>query len=69
MRLQRLTVSTPWSLVLATLPRRWALPVTMRAQVTEAHQRNIDACQKHGNRAGVGGLHSRLDCRHKQANQ
>jgi 2-keto-3-deoxy-L-rhamnonate aldolase RhmA len=30
-------------------------------RVTEAYQRTIDACKKHGKWVGVGGLHSRLD--------
>ncbi|KAM0332347.1 hypothetical protein ACHAQA_002624 [Verticillium albo-atrum] len=30
-------------------------------RVTEAYQRTIDACRKHGKWVGVGGLHSRLD--------
>ncbi|WQF80373.1 Putative hpcH/HpaI aldolase/citrate lyase domain, pyruvate kinase-like domain superfamily [Colletotrichum destructivum] len=30
-------------------------------RVTEAYQRTIDACNRHGKWVGVGGLHSRLD--------
>ncbi|TQN71991.1 4-hydroxy-2-oxo-heptane-1,7-dioate aldolase [Colletotrichum shisoi] len=30
-------------------------------RVTEAYQRTIDACSRHGKWVGVGGLHSRLD--------